>query len=155
MYTREVPLPDGTNTLSLQLWDTAGQEQFHALTSSYFRQAHAVILAYDVHSPSSFASLQRWVDEVDRHAPAEVVKLVIGTKCDGGGGGVVSEEEAQAFASKHGALCQRCSAKDGNGVFALFEALAAKVVRNGFNPDGRLSIGRKQGQAKKKKGGCC
>ena len=45
-------------TVRLQLWDTAGQEQFHALTSSYFRQAHAVVMCYDVHAPASFASLR-------------------------------------------------------------------------------------------------
>jgi GTPase SAR1 family protein len=70
MQTREVRLPGGGKTLNLQLWDTAGQEQFAALTASFFRNAHAVVLAYDVHAPSSFAALQRWMMEVDRHARA-------------------------------------------------------------------------------------
>ena len=39
LQTREVPLSAG-GSISLQLWDTAGQEQFHALTTSYFRQVH-------------------------------------------------------------------------------------------------------------------
>ena len=35
--------------IKMQIWDTAGQEQFASLTASFFRNAHAVILAYDVH----------------------------------------------------------------------------------------------------------
>ena len=66
LHTREVELPSG-GSLSLQLWDTAGQEQFQSLTSSYFRQAHCVVMAYDVHDPPSFAALAKWMMEVDRH----------------------------------------------------------------------------------------
>ncbi len=34
--------------VQLQVWDTAGQERFRALTTSYYRGAHGVILVYDV-----------------------------------------------------------------------------------------------------------
>ena len=32
-------------SVQLSVWDTAGQEQFASLTSSYFRSAHAVVRA--------------------------------------------------------------------------------------------------------------
>lgn len=51
LHTRAVELPSG-GEVSLQLWDTAGQEVFHALTASYFRQAHAVVLMYAVNQPA-------------------------------------------------------------------------------------------------------
>ena len=120
LHTREVALPGGKGGVNMQLWDTAGQEQFHSMTTSYFRQAHAVVLVYDVHSTASFGALSKWMVEVDRHAPAEVVKMIVGTKTDGVAGHTtaVSEAEAAAFASKHGALCERCSAKEGTNVKA-------------------------------------
>ena len=157
MLTREVPLADGTSTLSMQLWDTAGQEQFHALTASYFRDAHAVILAYDVHQPQTLSSLERWIGDVDRYAPAEVCKIVVGTKWDGSGvmGTAVAPADAEAFAEKHGALHERCSARDGNGVFQVFERLADKVVRAGFDPDSGKGGGLHVGGGAKKKKGCC
>ena len=40
---------EGESRVRLQLWDTAGQVQFASLTASFFRNAHAVLLAYDVH----------------------------------------------------------------------------------------------------------
>lgn len=167
LFTRDVPLPKGAGALSLQLWDTAGQEQFASLTTSYFRAAHCVVMAYDVHSPSSFASLHRWMVEVDRHAPAEVVKLVVGTKCDADCGTetAVSEADVAAFARKHGAICARCSAKDGLNVSSLFAQVAERIVRNGFDPNGRRSqrgVAGKGGTVRvaaggraTKKKGCC
>ena len=92
-------------------------------------------------------------------APAEVVKLVVGTKCDADAAATtaVSEAEAQAFATKHGALCERCSAKDGINVSALFTQVAVRIVRNGFDYDGKRKQaqqrGLKAGASKKK--GCC
>ena len=72
--------------------------------------------------------------EVDRHAPAEVVKSVIGLKADADAPPpAVSEAEAAAFAAKHGALCGRCSARDDTHVTELFSAVAEKLVRNGFD----------------------
>ena len=48
-YTRCTPLQvemDG-KAVQLQVWDTAGQERFRALTTSYYRGAHGVIVVYD------------------------------------------------------------------------------------------------------------
>lgn len=33
---------------SLQIWDTAGQEKFRALTSTYFKNCNACICVYDL-----------------------------------------------------------------------------------------------------------
>ena len=167
LQTRTVDIagqPAG-RTLNLQLWDTAGQEQFASLTASFFRNAHAVVLAYDVHSPTSFKALQRWMIEVDRHAPAEVVKVIVGLKADGDAAHTaVAEAEAAAFAAKHGALCARCSARDGgSNVTDIFSGLAEKLVKNGFDPDGTrkrggqggVKLGGKRAAGDKKKGGCC
>mmetsp|Transcript_58971 Transcript_58971/g.97490 ORF Transcript_58971/g.97490 Transcript_58971/m.97490 type:complete len:320 (+) Transcript_58971:35-994(+) len=154
LHSQLIDLPDG-GTLRLQLWDTAGQEQFESLTTSYFRAAKAVILVYDVTKPASFSALTRWMQEVDRRAPAEVVKLVLGCKSDETLG--VNNADTAAFAAKHGAMCELCSAKDATNVTPVFERLAVRIVRAGFDPDGskgavRLSTGRQQQPQKKK---CC
>ena len=44
-YTPYTPLHP--LTAPLQVWDTAGQERFRALTTSYYRGAHGVIVVYD------------------------------------------------------------------------------------------------------------
>ena len=58
--------------VQLQVWDTAGQERFRALTTSYYRGAHGVILVYDVTEQASFDHLASWIKDVDLYSGEEV-----------------------------------------------------------------------------------
>ena len=51
--------------IKLQIWDTAGQENFRSITRSYYRSAAAAILVYDVTCQDSFTSIQSWMEEID------------------------------------------------------------------------------------------
>ena len=39
----------------LQIWDTAGQDRFSTITSSYFKGAHGVLVTYDITDRESFS----------------------------------------------------------------------------------------------------
>lgn len=58
--------------------DTAGQERFRTLTSSYYRGAQGVILVYDVSSRSSFEHLNAWFNELDTYTSSNAVIKMIG-----------------------------------------------------------------------------
>lgn len=51
----------------LQLWDSAGQERFRAMTQMYYRGANAVILVYDITNEESFRDIDTWVEELRRN----------------------------------------------------------------------------------------
>ncbi|KAJ4931921.1 hypothetical protein JOQ06_010357, partial [Pogonophryne albipinna] len=40
------------------IWDTAGQERFRSVTHAYYRDAHALLLLYDVTNKSSFDNIK-------------------------------------------------------------------------------------------------
>ncbi|KAJ8346030.1 hypothetical protein SKAU_G00302230 [Synaphobranchus kaupii] len=44
--------------VKLQIWDTAGQERFRSVTHAYYRDAHALLLLYDVTNKTSFDNIQ-------------------------------------------------------------------------------------------------
>ncbi|XP_022450238.1 ras-related protein Rab-26 isoform X9 [Delphinapterus leucas] len=46
--------------VKLQIWDTAGQERFRSVTHAYYRDAHALLLLYDVTNKASFDSIQEY-----------------------------------------------------------------------------------------------
>ena len=51
-------------TYKLHLWDTAGQEQFQAVVTSYFRDLNVAIVLFDVTNINSFNNLDKWVNLV-------------------------------------------------------------------------------------------
>lgn len=48
--------------VDIYLWDTAGQEQFEALTPLYARSACAALVVASIDDKDSFSSLQKWLD---------------------------------------------------------------------------------------------
>ena len=51
-------------TYKLHLWDTAGQEKFQAIVTSYFRDLDVAIIIFDMTNINSFNNLDKWVNLV-------------------------------------------------------------------------------------------
>lgn len=67
-----------------QIWDTAGQQRFHVITHSYYKNAHGIVLVYDVSDPTeaSFKNVQYWMENIQKHANPSTRKMLLGNKCD-------------------------------------------------------------------------
>jgi len=68
--------------VKLQIWDTAGQERFRTITSSYYRAANGILLVYDITEYETFKGISKWITEINRYASDNLVKILIGNKCD-------------------------------------------------------------------------
>eukprot|EP00754_Rhynchopus_humris_P042982 Rhum_TRINITY_DN2897_c0_g1::Rhum_TRINITY_DN2897_c0_g1_i1::g.8748::m.8748/K07910/RAB18; Ras-related protein Rab-18 len=122
---------DGEQLVKLMIWDTAGQEKFKTLTSSYYRGAHGVIFVYDVTDRSSFDRLGSWMQEVETFKSyPTVAKMLVGNKVDliGARERMVSEEDGRSFAEEHGMLWLEASAKTSHGVSQAFAELVTKLL---------------------------
>ncbi|CAO2603250.1 Ras-related protein Rab-19 [Lemmus lemmus] len=64
--------------VKMQVWDTAGQERFRTITQSYYRSAHAAIIAYDLTRRSTFESVPHWIREIEKYGAANLVIMLIG-----------------------------------------------------------------------------
>ncbi|KAK9681880.1 hypothetical protein RND81_10G034500 [Saponaria officinalis] len=116
-------------TIKLQIWDTAGQERFRTITSSYYRGAHGIIIVYDVTDQQSFDNVKQWLSEIDRYASDNVVKILVGNKCDLSANKVVSTETAKAFADEIGIPFLETSAKNSTNVEQAFLTMAAEIKK--------------------------
>ena len=81
--------------IRLQVWDTAGQERFHAISISYYRAAVGIMLVYDITRRFSFENIAKWLRNIEEHAKQDIVKLLIGNKCDMHCQRVVQQEEGE------------------------------------------------------------
>ncbi|XP_028777144.1 ras-related protein RABC2a isoform X2 [Neltuma alba] len=120
----------GGKRLKLTIWDTAGQEKFRTLTSSYYRGAQGIILVYDVTRRDTFTNLSEvWSKEVELYSTnQDCMKMLVGNKVDRDSERAVSKEEGLALAKELGSLFLECSAKTREKVDQCFEELALKIM---------------------------
>lgn len=131
--------------VSLQLWDTAGEEKFAALASTVYRGAHAAIVVFDLTERSSFDDAEKWVERVRSRAhgrqfvegvhPKSALAgggdvefppiVLVGNKCDLIHIRAIQQVEGVALAKKLGAVAYfETSASTGANVEKPFEAVA-------------------------------
>lgn len=66
----------------MTIWDTAGQDRFQNITTTYYKGAHGVILMYSIADRKSFENIKTWMKMVDENSDPNISKIIIGNKCD-------------------------------------------------------------------------
>lgn len=107
-------------------WDTAGQERFRTITSAYYRGADGIIIVFDRTSQESFDHVEEWLQEVNRYASDQTVKLLVGNKNDLDT--VIDSESAKAKAERLGMTYVETSAKSAFQVDLAFLTLAKNLM---------------------------
>ena len=131
--TKNVFLED--KTIRLIMWDTAGQERFKSLIPSYLKNAHSIILTYDITSKNSFNSLNKWLEDIKNHVQDNVFIVLCGNKIDLNNKRQVNFEDAQKFAKDNDLVYIETSAITGEGINKLFDLITKSFY------DGGISIG--------------
>ena len=155
---KTIQFADGRN-ITLDIWDTAGQEKYRAIAKIYYKEARAVILVYDITDESSFNEMKEyWYEQVKLFARKDVIFAVAANKNDLNEERKVSDEEGKKFADEIGAIFVSTSAKNADGIQALFDNVGQKILNPSFVEKETNVSGIKlnEGDSKDKKcGGCC
>jgi Ras-related protein Rab-18 len=126
---------DPTTGAELTVWDTCGQEKFRSMTRQYFKDAHGIILVYDVNNEQSFKGLSTWLNEIRNNTNKDVSIVLVGNKIDLNNR-IISKDEGNDFASKNGMMYVETSSKNGINIDVPFENLANKIIKKiRDNPD--------------------
>lgn len=154
-FRNKVVNVDGTK-VKLQIWDTAGQERFRSVTHAYYRDAHALLLLYDVTSRHSFDNIRAWLSEINEYAQEDVVIMLVGNKCD------LSErairtEDGEKLAKDHGVPFMETSAKTGTNVDLAFMAVARdlKMRKTRTADEPKFNVTEYINAEKQQTSGCC
>ena len=120
-------------TLSLDIWDTAGQEKYKALTKFFYKDAAVAILVYDITRKESFDNLKDyWYTQLQQNGGKNLVLGVAGNKCDMYEKEAVPENEAREFATKINAIFSLTSAQNNTGINELFMDAGNKYLDPNF-----------------------
>ncbi|EDO45912.1 predicted protein [Nematostella vectensis] len=120
--------------VKLQCWDTAGQEKFRGITQSYYRNADAVILVFDITNRGTFASIPQWLMNVQKYTNKNILKVLVGNKTDlKGASRKVNTRSAANLAEFEELLYLETSAKWDDNVEVLIAELAEQLRENAKN----------------------
>ncbi|CAF1547637.1 unnamed protein product [Didymodactylos carnosus] len=115
--------------IRLQIWDTAGQERFHSITTSYCRGAMGIMLVYDVTQARSFQNMNKWLHSIDDQASDDVVKMLIGNKCDMVDERCIPKQRGELLAREHSIKFVETSAKDNINIEKSFYEMARLILK--------------------------
>lgn len=130
-YKTTIILLDGKR-VKLQIWDASGQGRFCTIIRSYSRGAQGIILVYDITNKWSFQGINRWLKEVDEHAPG-VPKVLVGNRLHLAFKRQVAARQAELYASRHKMACFEISPLCDFNIRESFCELARMALhRNGM-----------------------
>jgi small GTP-binding protein len=161
----------GGKTIKFEIWDTAGQEKYRALTKIFYKDALAAILVYDITRKNSFQEIKNyWYNQIKESAKNDIVIAIAANKSDLYENEQVPEDEAREYAKQIGAIFKLTSAFTSAGIEELFRAVGCKYFDPSYNDENNTGSGEvredndnaqrgikldSQNINKKKKGGCC
>lgn len=129
----------------MQIWDTAGQETFKAITRSYYRGTIGCLLVYDITRRESFDSVTMWLSELRKFCDPKIVIALVGNKIDLDVGNkidldvgnkidlkssrIVSYEEGNTFAEQNNLLFFETSAKTSQNIEKCFTQIVQVIQK--------------------------
>ena len=113
----------------MQIWDTAGQEKFRNINTSYYKGANGILVVYDITNKETFDGLNSWLIEIEKNSSKDVYKLLIGNKNDLEEKRQITYDEGKEFASINGMEFFETSAKTSYKVQEAFELLTKDIIR--------------------------
>jgi Ras-related protein Rab-1A len=124
--------------LKLTIWNTSGQERFHSIVTSYYRDVKGVIFLCDLTRRDSYNRIKYWIEDFKLHTTYDfdkVAKVIVANKADLVNDRVVSDEDLDQLQEETGVKCHIVSSKmDCAKVREVFdymvrEALGMKIVK--------------------------
>ena len=150
---KKIKLKNGKE-ISLQIWDTAGQDRFRAITKNYYKGAHGIVLIYDITNNQTFENVSKWVNQIHEEVSLNVVIFLAGNKIDIEEKREISYEIGEKLAKELGCTFIEASAKTGVNIDEIFNELAESLdAIYGKNIEKQTQNLRHDGKETKKK--CC
>ncbi len=122
-------------TIPVQFWDISGQTAFENIRGAFLTKADSIIMVFDITRSSTFASLDRWAQEVANSLQSKNMPvLLVGNKDDLRADDSVSHFEVdemaalihETYAFNVGTVI--ISAKTQDGVKEAFNKIASLLI---------------------------
>lgn len=129
---------EGGKKITLKFYDTAGQENYRALSFNLLKSADGLFLMYDITNIKTFDEINTWIKSIRNVKEDNFPIVLIGNKCDLKENRIVDNEEGQKLAQDNGFPFLETSCKEGTNIEKAVKILVSKILekKNGESPKG-------------------
>ena len=128
-YIRKIINFSDGKKITMDIFDTAGQEKYRAIAKLYYKSAHAVILVYDITDKESYNVMKEyWYEQVKEYSSNNIIIAIAANKSDLYEDREVEDQEGEDFSKSIGAIFASTSAKNDSGITALFDNIGRKIL---------------------------
>ena len=153
--TKTIEIPEIGKSITINIWDTVGQEKFRSFARIFYKNAKMAILVYDITHRNSFDEIKNWwYKDIKEHGDPNIIIGIAGNKSDRTINQYVSEQEGRQFAESVGAAFRLTSAENCNGINELFKDVGRKYLElsnQNIKSNQKIKIGEKDADKKKEK----
>ena len=141
----------------LFFYDTTGQERFRSLSFNIIKNAHGIILMYDITNKSSFNSIPEWIKNIKESKGEDFPMILCGNKIDKEDERVITREESEELSNEYVIDFFEISNKNGINIEKAVLSLVKKILRHNKykKQDLNTSVLSNKGIKPKKKFVCC
>ena len=126
VITKTFETPKGEITLNI--WDTAGEERYRSFTGLYSQGAQGGIIVFDITDKDSFESIPEWVKTFRENSSTDASIYVIGNKLDLDANRAIQYDHAFEWCHNQGYTYSEVSAKTGENISLVFAQIADDII---------------------------
>ena len=139
--------------IRIQIWDTAGQEKYKAITKNLFLRVMGALIIYDITNQKSYNILKQWVKMIKEECPHMQI-IIIGNKSDLEDERAISQDEVMDYVKEEKVEYIETSCLTGENVKKSVITLCEKILEKKDNgPEISFMLDNSVDIPKKKK--CC
>ena len=115
--------------IKAQIWDTAGQEKYKAITGAYYKGSKGAFVVYDITRKETFNSVDKWINDLKSKADSKVNIILIGNKTDLSDKREVQKDQGEEKARSFGCAFLETSALSGENIDKGFELMVSDIFK--------------------------
>ncbi|MFX1450509.1 MAG: Rab family GTPase [Promethearchaeota archaeon] len=124
LFMKDLYLNNGEDSITLSIWDIAGQERFQFVRQAFYKGALGALVVFDLTRYTTFSpNILKWIKDLWNFT-GRVPIVLLGNKVDLTIMRSVRTKDAEMFADKVPCPYIETSAKEGQGVDDAFNELA-------------------------------
>ena len=161
-YSTKIFKMNDSARVKLQMWDTAGQENFISLIRTYYKDVAGGIIVFDVCDRRTFNRVKFWYNELKKNSGEDYPIIIVANKIDGLR--VVNSYEGQELAKELNCLYSEISVKTGQNSFEAIKKFTQhlynkkeelEAFKNSAFEDIRLNISNRKVKPREQVYDCC